>query len=350
MSTAVLIVPGSIATRTGGYEYDRRMLAGLRALGWAVDVRELDASFPRPSPAAIDHAGRVLAAIPDGATVVVDGLAFGAMPGVARREARRLRLVALVHLPLAAEIGIGRDAAAQLEAGEREALASASLVVVTGKATADAVAAYGVRRDRIALVEPGTERAPLARGSHDASALHLVSVAALVPGKGHEILFRALAAVPHQRWRLTCAGSLHRHPPTAERLRAMILDAGWAHRVSLAGDLDADALSRLYDSADVCVLATLHETYGMAVAEALARGIPVVGTATGAIPELLGLGGAPAGLVAPPGDEAALAAELTRMLGDAHIRDGLAAGARLARERLPTWEQAAVKMAAALVF
>lgn len=348
MATAVLIVPGSLATRTGGYEYDRQILAGLRALGWVIDVRELDASFPDPSPAALDHAARILAAIPDGTTVLVDGLAFGAMPGVARGEAARLRLVALVHLPLAAEIGINPDTAANLEASERQALAAASLVVVTGKATADTLAAYGARRDRIAVVEPGTERAPIARGSRDASATHLVSVAALVPGKGHEILCRALAAVPHQHWRLTCAGSLNRHPATAERLRAMIRQTGWEHRVSLAGDLDADALNRLYDSADVFVLATLRETYGMAVAEALARGLPVVSTATGAIPDLLTLGGEPAGLLAPPGDEAALAAALTRVLGDAHIREHLAEGARLAREQLPTWEQAAVRMSAVL--
>jgi glycosyltransferase involved in cell wall biosynthesis len=337
-------------SRTGGYEYDRRMVDGLRRRGWSVEVKGLDDSFPKPTPSALDHASRVLAAVPDGATVVIDGLAFGAMPAEVEREAERLRLVALVHLPLADEVGLNPTTAAQLEASERRALAAASLVIVTGSAMIGALARYDVERRRIVVVEPGTDRAPLARGSVGPS-IQLLSAAAIIPRKGHEILIRALAGGRSRNWHLTCAGSLDRDPRTVERVRAMLLQEGLESCVSLVGELGAEALGAEYDRADVFVLATLHETYCMAVAEALARGLPIVSTTTGAIAELVAGHGTKehaAGLLVPPGNVEAMAAAMAQVLDDAATRARLAEGARQVRDRLPTWEQAADRMAVAL--
>jgi glycosyltransferase involved in cell wall biosynthesis len=369
MGPLVLIVPGSLETVSGGYAYDRRMVAGLRKRGWSVEVRELDDTFPRPTSAARDQAARVLAQVPDGTPVLIDGLALGAMPSEVEREAARLRLIALVHHPLAAETGIDLDTAVALEASERRALAAARLVVVTSRATAAALTRYGVGPDRIAVVVPGTDRAPLARGSQGAT-LQLLCVAALIPRKGHEVLFRSLAMMPDLEWRLTCAGSLTRDPSTAERLRARLRSEGLEDRVVLAGEVDTATLAGLYDGADVFVLPTLHEGYGMAVAEALARGLPVVGTATGAIADLLtcdvqpdagahaGAHASPrdarlqldgvAGLLVPPGDHEALAAALALALGDAHVRDQLTHGARRVRDRLSSWEDASARLSEAL--
>ena len=346
----VVLVPGRLQTRSGGFEYDRRMIGGLRERGWQVDVRELEASFPHPTPAARDAAARQLAIIPDGTTVLIDGLALGSLPVEVEREASRLKIVALVHLPLAAEIGLDRETAARLETSERRALAAAVLVVATGRSTIAALSTYGVASDRIALVEPGTDRAPLARGSIG-TPLHLLTVAAITPGKGHEILVRALQALPNRDWLLTCAGSLDRDQPTVERLRAQLRIGGLEHHVSLPGELDTDALEVCYNSADLFVLATLHETYCMAVAEALAHGLPIVSTTTGAIPELVGAnrhGELPAGLLVPPGDVGAMTAALAKLIGDARLREQLAEGARRLRDRLPTWAEAVDKMAAAL--
>src|SRR5204863_10181630 len=188
----------------------------------------------------------------------------------------------------------------------------------------------------------GTDRAPLSRGSTGAS-VHLLSVGAITAGKGHEILFRALQAIPAQDWRLTCAGSLEREPSTVERLRAWLRASDVQDRISLAGELDRDALELFYDGADVFVLATLHETYCMAVAEALAHGLPVVSTTTGAIPELVGASGngePPAGLLVPPGDVNSMTAALSTLVGDARARAQFAEGARRVRDRLPTWDEA----------
>jgi glycosyltransferase involved in cell wall biosynthesis len=251
--------------------------------------------------------------------------------------------VALVHMPLAADVGIGVEDARRFEASERRALAAARLVIVTGSAAAGAIEAYGVPSARIAVVEPGTDRAPLAAGSRDP--LHLVSVAAITPGKGHEILLRALGRLRPRNWRLTCAGSIDRHPATTARLREIMRVECFDDRVSLVGELGETELARLYAAADLFVHPTLYETYGMVVAEALARGLPVVASATGAIPELVG---DEAGLLVPPGDSDAFAAALSAVIGDDAYRERLAAGARRVRDRLPTWDAAAARMAAAL--
>jgi glycosyltransferase involved in cell wall biosynthesis len=346
MHSLVLVVPGRLETLTGGYGYDRRIVAGLTARGWSVIVRQLDDSFPRPTSLAREAAARVLASIPDGATVLVDGLALGALPDEARHEAARLRLVALVHHPLAGETGIDASLAIELEASERRALAAVKQVIVTSHATAGALAGYGVDRQRIAVVEPGTDPAPLARGSRNGP-VRLLCVAALIPRKGHDVLFRALGSIPSRRWRLTCVGSFERDPATAERLRTLLCAEGLEDRVELAGEMDAVQLAPYYDAADVFVLPTHYEGYGMAVAEALACGLPVVGTATGAIPELVGN---EAGIVVPTGDVNALALALTQILNDTPtgVREKLAEGARRVRERLPTWDAAAEKMAVVL--
>jgi glycosyltransferase involved in cell wall biosynthesis len=315
--------------------------------GWSVVVRELDGSFPLPTSAARDHAAGVLGAIAKDTTVLVDGLALGALPGEVEREAARLRLVGLVHHPLAAETGLDVGTAAQLEASERRALAAVPLVIVTSRATAETLAAHGVDRHRLIVVEPGTDRAPLARGSQGAAALQLLCVAALIPRKGHEVLFRALAAIPNRNWRLTCIGSPDRDPVTAQRLCERLRADGLEDRVWLAGEMNTATLAAHYDGADIFVLPTLYEGYGMAVAEALARGLPIVSTDTGAIGELVG---DEAGLLVPPGDVDALAAALARVVGDADTRERLEQGARRVRDRLPTWEDASGRMAEALSF
>jgi glycosyltransferase involved in cell wall biosynthesis len=360
-SALYVVIPGDLDTRTGGYGYDRRIIAGLREHGWTVNVVRLDDSFPGPTPAARGHAAQVLAAIPDGSTVLMDGLALGALPEEVEHEASRLTIVALVHHPLAAETGLDPAVVAALEISERRALAAVRSVVVTSHATAARLADYGVVSDRLTVVEPGTDPAPPARGSavgHEPSAnddepsalspqpseLALLCVATLTPRKGHALLLSALASIPQRNWRLTCAGSLDRDPATVAQLREQIRHAGLDERVSLVGDLDQSALAIQYDRADVFVLATLYEGYGMAVAEALARGLPVISTATGAIQDLVG----DAGLVVPPGDLRAFTAALSSVIGDPMRRAALRARACRRRDRLPTWDAAAAAMARTL--
>lgn len=344
MPSAVFVVPGSINTRTGGSIYDRKMAGGLRRRGWDIIVVELEASFPQPTAAAVSGAAEALAAMAAGTLVIIDGLALSALPDLIEHEKARLRIVALVHLPLAADVGFDADTRARMAAAEQRAFAASALVVVTGSTTVGLLEQYALPSDRVVVVEPGTDPAPLARGSGGPE-VHLLCVATINPVKGHDVLLSALAAVPNRDWRLTCAGSLTRDGAATARARTLARQLGIEDRVTLVGELEAEALAACYDAADVFVLATRRETYGMAVAEALAHGLPVVSTTTGAIPDLVGRD---AGVLAPPGDVAALAEALSRVIGDVELRARLAAGARHARELLPGWEHAAARMDAVL--
>lgn len=344
MHSVHVIVPGSLDTLTGGYGYDRRIAAGLRHRGWSVTVHELADSFPMPDAAARIDAESVLASIPDDTTVMVDGLALGALPDEVQPHAGRLRLVALVHHPLAAETGLDASVAARFEKTECRVLQSVRHVIVTSARTAEMLRAYNVPPQNVTVVNPGTDPASLARGSGGPD-VALLCVASLIPRKGHDVLVRALASIPHGHWRLTCVGSLERDPIALERLRTQVAAAGLVERIALAGEKDGAALGVLYDAADVFVLPTLYEGYGMVVAEALARGLPVIATATGAIPDLVT---PDAGVVVAPGDAAALAAALASVIADGDYRDRLAGGARRVRDRLPTWDVACDRMAETL--
>ena len=340
-----MLVPGDLETRTGGYGYDRRIVAGLRTLGWRVDVVGLDDSFPFPTPAARAAANRALAAIPGRGIALVDGLAYGALPDEAARHGSRLTIAALVHHPLASENGLDPATAASLEASERRALASARVL-------SSPAAPPRLRSVRTALrashrggrARDGSRAAGARFGADSRSSrffdrrridrpVSLLCVATLTPRKGHELLLRALATMSDLPWRLTCAGSLSRDRGAVARVQELIREFGFGDRVALVGDLDASALAVEYDRADLFVLPTLLEGYGMSVAEALARGLPVVSTATGAIAELVDAsvepGGqmrAAAGLVVPPGDLRRFGDALRSAIADPALRDRLAAG------------------------
>ena len=343
---AVFVVPGQLGSLSGGYGYDRQIIAGLRELGWVVDPIELDGGFPWPDAAALQRAEARIAAIADGSTVVADGLAFGALPALAARHATRLRWVALVHHPLALEGGLDAAQRRQLFDSERQALASAWAVIVTSAATGRALADYGVDTRRVHVVMPGTAAAPLASGSAGrGDGLSLLCVAALIPRKGHMLLIDALAGLQDRPWVLHCIGSMTRHAATTQRVQAAVAQHGLQARVQLHGEVADDTLQALYDRADVFVLPSLHEGYGMALAEALARGLPVISSAAGAIIDTVP---AAAGLLLPPGDGVALQHALARVLDEPTLRAELATGARAARAQLPTWAQAAERFARVL--
>lgn len=339
------VVPGSIDGRTGGYEYDRRLVDGLRSRGRHVDVHEVAGAFPRPDSAARDEVRRRFSAIDEGAIAMVDGLLFGSIPDEAAEQRDRLSFAAIVHLPLAQHAGLTSPEAAAFEASERRALAAASIVIATGSQTCATLATvYAVPRERIVLAEPGTDRSAPARGSRDEACVHIVCVAALTSGKGQEMLVSALARVPHHMWRLTLVGSTDKDVEYAARVRAAVDAHDLSPQVTFAGELSRRDLDRAYDAADLFALATLHETYGMAAAEAIARGLPVVGTAAGAMPQIVGDGGR---LVAP-GDVDALAAALLDVIVDPAARSGLRRGALEAARRLPSWDSTVDRIAAAL--
>lgn len=331
-------VPGDLDTPTGGYAYDRRMIAELRQLGWQVDVVNLGEGFPRPSPAQCGIARERLLAVPAGCPVVIDGLALGVLPEVAAEVRTSRPVIALVHHPLALESGLTASEAEGLRDSERAALATSSGVVVTSKTTAQVLAAdYGVAADRIVVAHPGNDRVVAARTGCD-GVVRLLSVGSIVPRKGFDILIAALATLKDLPWQLTIAGDRTRDPDAVARLDADIATHGLGDRVAMLGAVSDERLAKLYREADLFVLASRFEGYGMALAEAIAYEVPVVSTTGGAIPEAVPPG---AGILVPPGAVPALAQALRGVLADPAERSRLAAAARAAAARLPIWQDSA---------
>ena len=334
-----VVLPGDIddpATPSGGNRYDRRVCQGLTALGWSVREHAVRGGWPRPDPTARAGLARVLSGVPDGALVLLDGLVASCVPEVLRPHAERLRLVVLVHLPLA-------------DHAERQALAAAQAIVATSAWTQRRLEdLYALPAHRIHVAAPGVDAAPPAPGSAGGTAL--LCVAAVAPHKGHDLLVEALATVADRPWTCTCVGPLHRDPGFVDGLRGRIDGYGLAGRVRLVGPRTGQALDDAYAAADLLVLASRGETYGMVVTEALARGIPVVATATDGLPESLGRApdGSVPGLVVPGEDPPALAAALRRWLTDPELRQRLRRSAHGRRTTLRRWDVTAELISQAL--
>ena len=338
-------IPGDLATLTGGYAYDRRIVAELRQLGWEVGLIGLGDGFPRPSAAQREMARERLLAASDGRPIVIDGLAFGVLPEVAAALRHRRPVVALVHHPLASETGLSPRDVEQLHASERAALATTRLVIATSEATADLLGTrLDVPRARIEVVPPGTDRAPFSAGSGDTE-VHLLSVGAVGARKGFDLLIEALAPLADLPWRLTIAGDRARDSAAVARLDAAIARHRLEDRIDCPGAVSPQRLATLYGAADLFVLASHFEGYGMAYAEAIAHGLPVIGTTGGAIPHTVP---SSAGRLVAPGN----VGELTQVLRDLIVsggdRQALAAGARAAAASLPTWAESGARFGRAL--
>jgi glycosyltransferase involved in cell wall biosynthesis len=330
-------VPGDLAMPTGGYGYDRRIIQELRRLGWRVDIANVGGGFPFPTIAQRVTALAILSAVPAGCPTVLDGLAFGALP-----EAGALRchkpLIALVHQPLALDPGLNTKQADVLRESERAALSAAARVVVTSEATARIlISDYGVPIQRISVVRPGNDPVPPARGSND-GVVRLLSIGSVLPIKGYDVLIAAVATLKEMPWRLTIAGDRTRNPAAVAQLDTDIESRGLGNRITVLGAVPPERIMELYLASDVFVLASRFEGYGMALAEAIAHGLPVVSTTAGAIPDTVPPG---AGLLVPSDDAAALARALRHLISDSTKRRRLATIARAAAAQLPTWQDSA---------
>jgi glycosyltransferase involved in cell wall biosynthesis len=331
-------VPGSLDTPTGGYSYDRRVIAELATLGCEAQIVDLGTGFPRPSPQTRATAHKLMAQTPRGRPMVVDGLALGVLPEAAAVLSASRPLIALVHHPLALETGLSVAEADALRNSERTALASVRCAIVTSPATARILASdYGMAPDRVTVALPGTDPVAPSRRNREGS-LTLLAVGSIVPRKGYDLLLAALATLADRPWHLTIVGDRDRSPETTQKLSAQIEALHLDRRVTLAGAVPAARLGEFYARADVFVLPSRFEGYGMAFAEAMAHGLPIIGTTAGAIPETVP---PDAGILIPPDDAEALAAALRRLATDACERARLGSGAREAATRLPTWRDTA---------
>ncbi len=328
-------IPGDLQSLTGGYAWDRRIIAELRALGLRVQVLPLSARFPEPDAAAREDARQQIAALPDGAVLLADGLAWGVLDDIAEAHAARLRIIALCHHPLALESGLTAERAAALRRSETRVLQVAAAVVVTSPATAATLTQeFGVARERITVALPGTDPVPPAPCTGEPPVL--LSLATLTRRKAHDVLIAALSQVQDLPWRARFVGGTHFDPAWVDILRAQVNSAGLAERIAFVGSTATP--QQEYRQADLFVLPSRYEGYGMVFAEALAHGLPVIAARAGAVPEVVP---ADAGLLVPVDDVAALAAALRRVLSEPTARAALRVGALRAAAGLPRWQDSA---------
>lgn len=344
--TVHLVVPHGFddpMRASGGNIYDRRLCERLTAAGWTVRTRPVTGAWPGADQMGQHDLREALSAIADGSLVLVDGLVASAAPEILVPAALRLRVVVLLHLPL----GLAADGHRKPESA---VLAAAAAVVTTSRWSRQWVLdAYPISPARVMVAEPGVDTAAPTNGTDHGG--DLLCVASVTHAKGHDVLFAALTRVADLDWRCRCVGVVTRAPDFVERLRRTACENGVADRIEVSGPRSGADLEAAYATADALVLASRAETYGMVVTEALARGLPVLASDVGGIPEALGFApdGTRPGLLVPPGDVDSLAASLRLWLGDARLRRTLRGSAGQRREGLVDWSGTADEVARVLV-
>ena len=344
MPLIYFVIPGDLNSRTGGYIYDKRIIEGLRSLDQIVEVVTLNGNFPFPSAIEKESAEQIFANLPDEAVCVVDGLAFGVLPDVVERHRDRLVFIALIHHPLAMETGLAESDEQRFFDDEKRTLGMARGVITTSSRTASALQSYGVTEERLCVCTPGVDAASRTIGSQNDSA-NLLCVATLTPRKGYDILIKSLAMLRNKSWQLTCVGCMDRNPDTTKQIHDLVDELELADRVHLVGECSEADLSGYYHRSDLFVLASHYEGYGMAVVEALVRGIPVIATAAGAIQDTVPSN---AGVLVPVGDQGALTAALLSYFEDDTLRRSLVEGAVASRESFSSWDESAAVFLKAL--
>ena len=339
MLRVLFAIPGDLNTMTGGYAYDRRIIALLPCYGVEVEVRRLASSFPFPSAHDLQEASGSIARNRNGAIVMIDGLAFGAMPETIVKAIGG-PIVALVHHPLAYEAGLNEDQQKTLHASEKQALALSDQIIATSPTTAKAlVEDFLVPAHKILVAEPGTDRAMCAIGSGNSNGrIDLLAVGAVVPRKAYDVLIDALYENSDLNWHLRIVGAVDRAPETMAALRAQIARLHLNERIEWVGECPSDQLEPLYHKADLFIMASHYEGFGMALTEAMAHGLPIISTTGGAAAETIP---DEAALKIPPGDVPAMASALRQLMLNSNIRARLAAAAWDAAGKLTQWSESA---------
>ncbi len=342
MTAAAFVIPGDLALPTGGYAYDRRVLALLAQYGVACQHVPLAGSYPDPTAEHLTLTERALSALPTETILLFDGLAFGALPGDVVGRIQQ-KIIALIHHPLCLEAGLAPMRQRYLRQTETMALAFAEHIIVTSSMTARILCAdFQVAPEKITVAEPGTDRVERAHGS--TAPPHLLAVGSIVPRKGYDMLMFALAQLRAVDWRLTIAGAT-RDAAALAALEAARDVGGLQDRVTLAGAVSDAARDQLFSTADIFVMPSHFEGYGMVLAEAMARGLPIVCTTGGAAAETAPDGAA---IKVRPGDAVAFGEGVSKVLADMTLRRRMADASWAAGQKLPTWDDTTRSIANAI--
>ncbi len=335
LPAVTIAIPGDLDTPTGGYAYDKRLIAELRDLGHEIEILTLPASFPFPDAADIATSLDALRALTADKVLIADGLAWSALPAD-DLDALAAPAIALVHHPLGHETGLDAETAARLIETERRALAKARHVIVTSATTGRALAGtFDIAADRITVAPPGTDPAPPAMIRDRVP--YITALGAVIPRKGYDVFVNALAALADLDWQAAIVGPTDRDPAEAGRIAALIEARGLSGRVAMTGAIAPAERDALLADTDLFVLSSFYEGYGMAVAEAIACGLPLVATDAGAVREVMG----PDLAVVPTGDPILLADALAPLIRSPDARRALSRRVVRRAADLPRWTDTA---------
>lgn len=338
----LFIIPGDINLPTGGYRYDRNIINALQQSGFDVELISIKGNYPFPSKVEQQTAIEQIQTFPTADISVVDGLLGGTSPHFMEALSKQMPVAALIHHPLCLENGLDETTAKSLEQSEREGLAYVSGVITTSPTTTQTVAElFKFNSDKIETVLPGVERGKISIGSQNSN-VNLLCVGSVIPRKGHKDLILALSKLKHLNWKLDCIGSTQFDQVLFAELQALSDQNALAQKITFHGDVSQAALEEAYTKADIFVLASLFEGYGMAYAEAIVMGIPVIATTAGAIPKTVPQN---CGILVEPSDISALTKALEDLITNKKLRMDYKNNAIAEEPNFPTWESSAQKFA-----
>ena len=331
----ILVIPGDLSTQTGGYIYDRKLLAELEKQGLSVSHLSLGDSFPKPNQADIQYAREKLSAFTPDDTLLIDGLALGAMDSEVMNSLRA-KVVALIHHPLAYEGNLEPKLREQFFETERVNINACQHVIVPSHHTKNLlVQEYGIEGSKITVAEPGIDFFECNQAKTDPPLV--LSVGIQVHRKGHDVLLQALSQITHLDWQAVIAGSVH-DKAYASELERLIAVFGLADRVKIQSSVSTGQLNDLYCQASVFALATRYEGYGMVFAEAMSYGLPIISCQAGAVVDTVAAG---AGKLVPVDDPKSFAKALSEVLTDQFLRNDMSAASEDAGKKLNSWRQTA---------
>jgi len=332
------VIPGDINLPTGGYRYDREIIRALRQEGSDIKLISHEGTYPRPSTDDLARAIASVDAMDKADIAVVDGLLGGAAPNFMKKLSTRMPTVALIHHPLCLENGLDENVVQALEGSERKSLAFVDGIITTSPATTRTVSEiFSYPIEKISTVIPGVERGKRSIGNSGGT-IKLLCTGSIIERKGHEYLISALASLKHLDWRLDCIGSTEFDKKLFEKLQAKVMNENLGDRIVFHGSVSQESMEQAYASADVFVLPSLYEGYGMVYAEAIVRGLPVIGTTAGAIPQTVPES---CGILVEPAHMNDLADALAEMISNTTTRETFRKGAVTAEPYFPDWKSSA---------
>ncbi|WP_310621539.1 glycosyltransferase family 4 protein [Flexibacterium corallicola] len=340
-------IPGNIESASGGYHYNRRMIAGLKGLGWKVEHLPLQGNYPFCELEDRNKAKTIFSSLASGSLVLVDGLAFGVLPKVAKENKERLRMLALVHHPLFMETGLSPPVSEALRGLEQATLRNVRHIIVTSPQTAQTlVDAFSIPSSKIHVVLPGTDRpAQHTKPLKKRGCIRLLCVASLIPRKGQLLLLEALKGLSSLNWRLDLVGETAFDRSYTDKVIKAIHQFSLERKITIHGVVPHKELTSFYQNADIFVLPSFYEGYGMAFTEALAHELPIIASGEGAVKDTLPLGSY---IYVAPNNSSELISSLRFLIQEPKARQAMAKKARDSVKLLPSWKNSAQSLAAIL--